>query len=157
MKMPITRKRYYFLSLFLPVAVPIVSGIIGIIPILGIPFLIIAGITGLGLLFGGAQYALFVVLIYFWLRDKPPEIIEKRSWLLPLMYAPFAALLFTAVMVFSRWLNAPVFDLEKALRLSAFLAQFMYGIVALAVSYAYVLLAHLLLHFLIQAKVVQED
>lgn len=146
----ITKKRFYLLSLWLPLVVPVLFGLLCLIP--GIKwFFVLPAIIGAGaLLYGGAQYAVLMPLLYhFYLRHKTGDELQRLSWLLPVVYMPFAALCYTAVAMTGH-MPAVAPNLGSA----AGGVWIIYFVVGIPTAYVYVLLVHGLYKLLAWRKVV---
>jgi len=86
-----TSKRYFQISLLLPIAAPLVSLFIASLfagpgPLRGwrVVLLLLFG----SLLLGGIPYILFAAGLFFWMRGKSAREVQRMTYVAPLLFIP---------------------------------------------------------------------
>jgi hypothetical protein len=86
----VTRARFFKLSLWLPILVPLpLLGLGWLLPEL---FLVPAVFFGGSLLYAAPTYPVFAFLTYRYLRNRPLRSWEQTSLWLPMLYAPICGI-----------------------------------------------------------------
>lgn len=141
-----TRRGFYLFSLWLPLIVPLILYIFGMLfkwLQLWLKFTPpnIEGIIGdilvfilFSTLFGGVQYIIFGITVALWFKYKNARYIGRASWTLPLLFAP--------ICVLGLWLvlgdDRGTWDGYSGILGIAVV----FGKFSLIIGYVYVLLAH---------------
>lgn len=125
-----TRKNWYRACLLLPLALPaLLLGVTRYVHVSDTAHpnvLLFSSAAFFELLFGGAQYALFVMLLFFWSRNTTARQMARASWALPFWFWPLCTL-------------GIILGMHGDYHLAL-----MTGLYAIPFGYAYVILTHLL-------------
>lgn len=149
----LSKKQFYLLSLWLPVALPLLAGLVCFIP--GLRFIgwWFALLCGFALAFGGVQYVVFIAVAFtYWLKDKTGDELQRLSWRLPLYYLPFAAVGYGIYKIITEILGGA--GVSKALEQAALDMFTLFVVMGIPFTYFYVLLAHGLYKLLTKCKLV---
>lgn len=122
----ISEKRYFAVTLILPLIVPLAILLVGNNAVTSILFL--------SLWFGCIPYSIFALLLILWARRSNGFYVRKLSYISPVLFIPMQVLYLSVVFFIDRIYNAELTGLGGSILVSS--------LYILVIGYAYVLVVN---------------
>lgn len=150
----ISKKSFYLRTLWIPAIAPVLSGLLFFVPYVKHVASVVTAVTLSALVAGGIQYVLFIFVIYQWrLKDMTGDEVQRASWITPLLYLPFGAMLF---LLYIMWGNTTGYGKVNSFGDALLLTLGAFGAIGLPLSYVYVLTAHGLYKLFVRCGIVEK-